>query len=354
MNTRRSIFVAAAVAGLVALVVPAAGQGQAAGGSLKWLASGGHAITSYDFGTLPLGSRASTRFRLRYAGQTKSGKLSVHLDGSSAFSIASDGCKGKSIGPKLSCWVSVAYTAGHAGAGDSATLWAHGGHGSFSPNLGLSGRCSDGKGSDHVFWATYGKSGTGEDSAINGVPLNGGCVTALARTNPYALVVDGTHAYWTDYVGVRTAPLGGGPATTLASGQYPASIAVDGTHVYWVYDGTVNAVPVGGGSVTTLASGLASGQSYPNKVAVDGAHVYWTTYGAQGTVNEVPIGGGTVTTLAGGQSYPLSLAVDGEHVYWADDGDAGDGKVNEVPVGGGTVTTLAGGQHDPVSLALGP
>jgi sugar lactone lactonase YvrE len=61
--------------------------------------------------------------------------------------------------------------------------------------------------------------------------------------------VDATSVYWTNYNGgaVMKVPLGGGTATTLASGQnYPYGIAVDATSVYWTNNaigGTVMKVP---------------------------------------------------------------------------------------------------------------
>ena len=75
-------------------------------------------------------------------------------------------------------------------------------------------------------------------------------------------------------------------------------------------------VPVGGGSATTLASG----QSYPFGIAVDGMNVYWINScngGCPGTVMTVPLGGGTIATLATGQQNANGIAVDTTSVCWA-------------------------------------
>ena len=106
---------------------------------LGWSQSrGGPPITSSDFGAVQAGSSALRWFRLRNSGPTMSGPLVIELTGSSAFSIGSDRCTGKSIGRKLSCWISVVYAPGAPGASDSATLTATGEHGAAA-SLSLSG-----------------------------------------------------------------------------------------------------------------------------------------------------------------------------------------------------------------------
>ena len=356
-----------------------------AGASLGWSRTrGGATITSYDFGAVDGGSEASMGFRLGSSSAAKSGKLAISLTGSSAFSITSDRCTGKSIGKKLSCWVGVAYDPLGAPRSDRATLRATGEDG-VTARLSLSGRNIGPAG--RVYWVGVNFGG----GSVNAVSRGGGRVTVLAGDphSPVAVAVDATNVYWISGGAVREAPIGGGSAITLASGlSYPFALAVHGTHVYWAdaAKGTVNEVPVGGGPVTTLASGqsypglvaadsthvywssggevnevpvgggsvttLAHGQNGLNSLAVDGEYVYWTD-SLRGTVNRLPIGGGSVTTLATGQKLPHSVAVHGTHVYWAnyDSFDGGTGTVNEVPVGGGTVTTLASGQSEPGSLA---
>ncbi len=343
MKGSRWVVVAAAMA-VVVLVSPAIGAGRGVSGPLAW-SRGGIAVRSYDFTTLASGSRASRNFRLTNVGQNASGRFAVRLTGSSAFSIGSTGCTGKSLDVRKWCRVTVVYAPIQPGASDRAVLTAAGAHGTAT-RLNLSGCSADGS----VYWAETDNGSVNEGLLAKGCPTT---ITTLARPDePSALAVDGTHVYFTTWSGtVNAVPRGGGKVTTLATGQhYPESLAVDGTYVYWAErgntrgTGTVNKVPIGGGAVTTLATG----QDAPISVAVDGTHVYWATPGTypdfNGMVNAVPVGGGPVTTLATGQPGAGSLAVDGTHVYWANDyGDVGT--VNAVPVGGGPVITLASRQH---------
>jgi len=199
-----------------------------------------------------------------------------------------------------------------------------------------------------VYWTTE-YSGT-----IMKAPLAGGDATTLVSTgdNLYPIAVDDTNVYWLDSTSgslneVRhdgTAPL------TLATGpSFPTGdVSTDGSNVYFAIgdpvspgSGTIMAVPRGGGPVTTLASG----QNNPVAIAVAGASVYWIDFDDK-TLMKVPTGGGTVTTLATGQSM-ATLAADADNVYWTD-----DGSIKKVSVNGGSPTTLVSGQNHPGFIAV--
>jgi hypothetical protein len=127
-------------------------------------------------------------------------------------------------------------------------------------------------------------------------------------------------------------------------------LAVDATNVYWTnigtsannfLDGTVMAMPKGGGPVTTLASG----QDFPKAVAVYGASVYWTNYdaansggAASGAVSRVSTTGGPVTVIASGQAFPWDVVADENSVYWTCNES---GVVRSAPAGGGTISVIA-------------
>jgi hypothetical protein len=182
------IFAAAAVAGIVALVAPAVGQGKAEGRALRWSRfRGGPTITSYNFSVVHAGSRVTRGFRLRSASTTKSGKLAIRLTGSSAFSITSDHCTRKSIAQKLSCWVGIGYAPRQGESGDSATLRATGEE-VAAASLSLTGGNPSPPG--HVYWVNRG------DGTVNEVPIGGGPVTTLAHpgySGTVSVAVDSSH-----------------------------------------------------------------------------------------------------------------------------------------------------------------
>ena len=240
----------------------------------------------------------------------------------------------------------------------------------------------------------------GAGDGASPIPCSGTC-SELATGSPYGIAVDSTSVYWTNMGGgpagtiidtVVKAPLGGGPAVTLATGGGGEGIALDATNVYWTHasGGTVMKVPLGGGTPVTLASGLngpediavdgtsvywtdmgdfklmkvsldggtpvtlASDLEFPTSIAVDSTSVYWTNAGytaASGTVMKIPLDGGQAVTLAVGQNNPNGIAVDSTNVYWTTM-VVGNGTVMKVPLGGGTAVTLASGQNGPRRIAV--
>jgi hypothetical protein len=215
----------------------------------------------------------------------------------------------------------------------------------------------------------------------------GYCASALGSTNFSGgrLAVDATNVYWTTLSTVMQAPIAGGSATTLASGQMPQAIAVDSTTVYFssaLLGSALMSVPIGGGTAQIVSSTfggthlavrggyvygtLGSGGTGPadgklptsggtpislgaspgavNGLAVDATNVYWATASA---VLKAPIGGGgSTTTLVTGNGSPL--AVDANNLYYGFHGLGGAntyGPVLQQPLAGGTSTTLATGLH---------
>lgn len=90
--------------------------------SLSWQPTTGDG--TYAYTTIKAGTSTTQTFTLANAGGSGSSALKVTLTGSGAFSITSDTCTGKSLGPRKTCAVIVEYAPTAAGQSDSATLSA--------------------------------------------------------------------------------------------------------------------------------------------------------------------------------------------------------------------------------------
>jgi hypothetical protein len=199
---------------------------------------------------------------------------------------------------------------------------------------------------------------------ILSVPSTGGSIgLVVALAQGQALAASDTTLGWGTADGfVGTAPRAGGPATTLASGQFQTTaVTLDANNVYWAQTGcpdsgsgpcgAVVAESLAGGASITLATGAtgsslivaggdlywmaASGvascpisgcQSSPLTIGdsagataftTDGERIVWGTY--PGDIVEYALSSGAVTTLASGQGPTVAMAVDGTSVYWASD-----------------------------------
>jgi hypothetical protein len=197
------------------------------------------------------------------------------------------------------------------------------------------------------------------------VPLGGGSATTIAAGDAYNIIVSATSLYWLSGGDIVTEPVGGGSPTTLVTSTTqgsavldPGLFAVDSTNIYWSesWEGTgppygwgIVKQPLGGGSATTLASG-AQGGTYARAIAVEGGSIYWllTSGGTGGSVLMVPVGGGTTTTLASDSvGTPQAMAVDATSVYWSD-----NATIFKMALTGGVPTTLASQQNYPSSIAV--
>jgi hypothetical protein len=245
-------------------------------------------------------------------------------------------------------------------------------------------------------------------------------VLASGQAGPAGITTDyGNNLYWVDTQSglVWMLPIGGGQATSIASGQNrPVSIASDGSKVYWTNqgDGTVMYLPIppngampssvasnpGGGSQNGVPVGIAadgefvawtnqtdgsvmaisvsnlgatatmiqpsSTTSGPWGITDDGTNVYWTNKAA-GSVVYVPestiSGGGTVTPIiaAIGLNAPMGIASSAysSNLYWVDNGDGTVWSlpVSSLPAAGqpaATPVALASGQGGPVAIAMDP
>lgn len=134
-------------------------------------------------------------------------------------------------------------------------------------------------GSVHVYWANTG------GGSIMRASLSGGSPELVAQASPSGLgdiAVQGENVYWTDYTeqAVMKGCLCGGGSMPVATGQSdPLALAVDATHAYWVngQSGTIMKAPLDGSGEPIM---LAQGQSNPTDIAVNDTHVYWIAAGA--------------------------------------------------------------------------
>jgi hypothetical protein len=119
----------------------------------------------------------------------------------------------------------------------------------------------------------------GDDDAgyIYRIPWAGGAPVQLTQGDIKSLITtDGTSVFFVKSGFIRQVPVGGGLVTTFApvSGTI-SSLKTRGGILYWTCSdcGTVMKQSIGGGAATTLASGQIS----PRAIAIDDTYVFWGT-----------------------------------------------------------------------------
>jgi hypothetical protein len=190
--------------------------------------------------------------------------------------------------------------------------------------------------SQAVYWDDY------SAGLIRKVNLDGTGLTTLAGPaqgveTPLNMAMNPTNVYWPSRFArtIQTVAKNGTGADTLVTGASdPYAVAVDSSFVYWsnYADSTIAKAPLGGGAAIAVATSFSTPTAGGLAIAVDRANVYWTIqgppFGPGGQVMFTPIGatGGQGTTLATSPDATW-LTTDAACVYWV---DRTDGNVRAV------------------------
>ena len=158
-----------------------------------------------------------------------------------------------------------------------------------------------------VFWTTSETAGPLMTCALDSCSpseLAGGDAS-------FAIAVDDTSVYWSDWNAIWTCPLDGCDAARkpLAAVAGPAPLTVDSSRVYWTIAGDVLACDK---RDCTIPAVIATRQAGASAIASDGEHVYWVT-----STTLVRADSTGPTELAALDSPGVALALDGKNVYVA-------------------------------------
>jgi hypothetical protein len=167
----------------------------------------------------------------------------------------------------------------------------------------------------HLYWTTRSKTGAG---AVQRMPIGGGAVETIVGRPAEGLVVDDTHAYWSDALGLHAVAHTDKVVVAIAGAQDPHAIAIDGATLYVMdYAATVDGagidvIPLDGSATTVVAPGAAT-----FAMTVTGGHLYWLDYG-DGNVYDLPLAGGAPVVIAEGSGSATDgdMAADATSVYW--------------------------------------
>jgi hypothetical protein len=182
-------------------------------------------------------------------------------------------------------------------------------------------------------------------------------ILAAGQSMPYAIAIDETHVYWTNYGdsvdvegSIARVPKVGGEPTTLVSGPLaqPNSIVVDGSDVYWSNygSGTIARVSKVGGSPIILAVG----QSFASNVRVLGDDIFWLKYvGSHLIMRASAWDGGNVATVVSANEPITGFAIDNSSVIWL---NWNQQEVLKSPLAGGTPVVIASNQGSPRTVVV--
>ena len=215
-----------------------------------------------------------------------------------------------------------------------------------------------------VYWTTegptLGDNGVWKRDKANGPPAR---VADTAARKPIGLLVDNTHAYWSDSSTLACPNRDGILRISHADPPDPGNfqildstcgrasmIALDTTRVYYarVANGYIHSALKLGGGLDDLLT--AAGTAAPFGIAVDELHAYWTDQTSQQVVRALK-DGSVQEDLSPASPSPRWIGLDNESVYWATDSLVL--KHDKVTLGAAS-TELHAGLADIVALAVDP
>jgi hypothetical protein len=150
----------------------------------------------------------------------------------------------------------------------------------------------------HAYWVATTTDASGKipphGIMVFRAPFDGGAAQVLASSNGTAsygggynksVAVTASVVLWSNDEGMQilSAPLAGGPVAVVAQeASFTASIAADETSVYWVTTMAIRRAPVSGGAAIDVVTGEQAAS-----IAIDATNVYWTNP-SKGTVARAP------------------------------------------------------------------
>ena len=149
-----------------------------------------------------------------------------------------------------------------------------------------------------------------------------------AQTLTSCIAVDASFVYWSDTgPAIMKVPVGGGtPTQVVAGGDKNACVAVDGSGVYYIDADQLMKAPLSGGGAAPLASGQHLVKGAP--IVAAGGYVYWITdvygnvdaYNGKNAVVRVSTTSGAAVEIVSAEvvGVPGGLAVDDSNVYYSD------------------------------------
>lgn len=203
----------------------------------------------------------------------------------------------------------------------------------------------------HVYWTT--RAGTIGRANLDGSAVEEDFIV-LPSGSACGVAVDAGHLYWASNSSGKLGRAGLDGSNVQAAWMSPGTgqgcgIAVDSTSVYWATASGVYSAPLGGGPPSTISEATADNCG----VAVNAAHVYWAS--GEGRIERDTLGGGPPTPIVEAPLSPCGVAVDAHYVYWANSASDTIGRSNLD--GTGVDQRFAEGARHPCGVAvdtLGP